>query len=76
MDAQADLSLRWAHRSFCWFCHAVTKMTETNKTDTPEVDQEVAQSQTTVHPQQREEKKEDRKKLYQNIIFFQRRTMK
>ena len=20
--AQADLSLRWAHRSFCWFCHA------------------------------------------------------
>ena len=22
-NAQADLSLRWAHRSFCWFCHAV-----------------------------------------------------
>ena len=21
-DAQSDLSLRWAHRSFCWFCHA------------------------------------------------------
>ena len=21
-DARADLSLRWAHRSFCWFCHA------------------------------------------------------
>ena len=21
-DAQADLSFRWAHRSFCWFCHA------------------------------------------------------
>ena len=20
-DAQTDLSLRWAHRSFCWFCH-------------------------------------------------------
>ena len=20
--AQVDLSLRWAHRSFCWFCHA------------------------------------------------------
>ena len=19
-DAQADLSLRWAQRSFCWFC--------------------------------------------------------
>ena len=24
-DAQADLSLRWAHRSFCWFCHAVAQ---------------------------------------------------
>ena len=23
-DAQADLSLRWAHRSFCWFCHDAT----------------------------------------------------
>ena len=23
MDSQADLSLRWAHRSFCLFCHAV-----------------------------------------------------
>ena len=23
---QADLSLRWAHRSFCWFCHAATHM--------------------------------------------------
>ena len=22
-DAQADLSLRWPQRSFCWFCHAV-----------------------------------------------------
>ena len=21
-DAQPDLSLHWAHRSFCWFCHA------------------------------------------------------
>ena len=21
LDAQADLSLRWAHISFCWFCH-------------------------------------------------------
>ena len=20
-DAQVDLSLRWAHKSFCWFCH-------------------------------------------------------
>ena len=23
MDAQADLSLRWVHRSFCWFCRVV-----------------------------------------------------
>ena len=22
-DAQADLSLRWAQKSFCWFCRAV-----------------------------------------------------
>ena len=21
MDAQADLSLRWTHMPFCWFCH-------------------------------------------------------
>ena len=21
MDAQADLSLRWVHKPFCWFCH-------------------------------------------------------
>ena len=26
MDAQADLSLRWVHRSFCWFCHAPFQM--------------------------------------------------
>ena len=25
-DAQADLSLRWMHRSFCWFFHAVAHM--------------------------------------------------
>ena len=22
---QADQSLRWAHRSFCWFCHAAAQ---------------------------------------------------
>ena len=22
VDAQADLRLRWEHRSFCWFSHA------------------------------------------------------
>ena len=25
MDAHTDLSLRWAHRSFCWFCHVVAR---------------------------------------------------
>ena len=24
-DAQADQSLCWAHRSFCWFCHVVVQ---------------------------------------------------
>ena len=23
---RADLSLPWAHRPFCWFCHAVAQM--------------------------------------------------
>ena len=25
-DAQADLSLCWMHRSFCWFCHEVAHL--------------------------------------------------
>ena len=25
-DAQADLSLRWAQMSFCWFCHEAAHM--------------------------------------------------
>ena len=25
-DAQADLSLRWAHMLFCWFCHDAAQM--------------------------------------------------
>ena len=25
-DPKADLSLRWAHGSFCWFCCAVTQL--------------------------------------------------
>ena len=32
-DAQADLSLRWAHMSFCWFCHEVAQLV--NKTMEP-----------------------------------------
>ena len=27
VDAQADLSLRWAHIPFCWFCHAAARLT-------------------------------------------------
>ena len=27
-DAQADLSLRWAHMPFCWFCHVAAQMLE------------------------------------------------
>ena len=26
VDAQVDLSLRWAHRPFCWFCHEVAQI--------------------------------------------------
>ena len=26
VDAQADLSHQWMHRSFCWFCHEVARM--------------------------------------------------
>ena len=25
-DAQADLSLRWAHIPFCWFCHVAAQL--------------------------------------------------
>ena len=25
-DAKSDLSIGWAHRSFCWFCHVVADM--------------------------------------------------
>ena len=25
-DAQAELSLRWAHMLFCWFCHAADQL--------------------------------------------------
>ena len=28
-DAQADLSLRWAHMPFCWFCHEAAYVSET-----------------------------------------------
>ena len=30
-DAQADLSLRWAHRPFCWFCHDAAQMLFNNE---------------------------------------------
>ena len=25
-DAQADMSLRWAHMTFCWFCHEAAQL--------------------------------------------------
>ena len=25
-EAQTDLSLRWAHMPFCWFCHEVAQI--------------------------------------------------
>ena len=25
VDAEADLSLHWVHRTFCWFCHEVAQ---------------------------------------------------
>ena len=28
-DAQADLSLRWAHSHFCWFCHVSAHLVQT-----------------------------------------------
>ena len=30
-DAQADLSLRWAHISFCWFCHEAAQLDSSGK---------------------------------------------
>ena len=33
-DVQDDLSLRWAHRSFCWFCHAATHIIWKTKVQT------------------------------------------
>ena len=29
-DAQADLSLRWAHKSLCWFCQAMAQFSYRN----------------------------------------------
>ena len=31
-DAQADLSLRWAHMSFCWFCHEAAQLNTSHRT--------------------------------------------
>ena len=31
-DAQADLSLRWAHMPFCWFCHEAAHIAMTDST--------------------------------------------
>ena len=29
-DAQVDRSLRWAHMSFCWFCHVLAQLVHGN----------------------------------------------
>ena len=34
-DGQADLSLRWAHISFCWFCRAAAHMSNKGKHHLP-----------------------------------------
>ena len=31
VDAQAELSLRWAHMSFCWFCHEMAHIMTSSK---------------------------------------------
>ena len=37
MDAQADLSLRWAHMAFRWFCYAVVHLYVTAVTTAEEI---------------------------------------
>ena len=32
-DAQADLSLRWAHMLFCWFCHEAAPMSDADQAE-------------------------------------------
>ena len=32
-DAQADPSLHWAHRLFCWFCHAAAQLFDRPEND-------------------------------------------
>ena len=37
-DAQVDLSLRWAHKPFCWFCHEAAQISHFSRVcacDTP-----------------------------------------
>ena len=29
-DAQADLSLGWAHMPFCWFCHEAAHLSSSH----------------------------------------------
>ena len=33
-DAQADLSLRWSHKLYCRFCHALTQLCEQRRIQT------------------------------------------
>ena len=36
VDTQADLSLRWAHMPFCWFCHEALKCKMTSLSSNPQ----------------------------------------
>ena len=36
-DAQADLSLRWAHMPFCWFCHEAAHLSKNKITQKDQV---------------------------------------
>ena len=35
MPRLSDLSLRWAHLPFCWFCHVVAQILTVNNTNEP-----------------------------------------
>ena len=43
---QSDLSLSWAHKSFCWFCHAAVQLFKYN----------VLQSSTYITPSAHKDK--------------------
>ena len=52
-DAQADLSLRWAHMPFCWFCHEAAQVFSTVKmllqTFTPPINKHLNKTEKQSH---------------------------